>query len=175
MDICLVKIELRYQFGFYLPLLLSDLSLDPELVPPLSSCIFLSCFLCFIRRFWNHVFTCVSLRLKADASSTLSGVERYLWAANLFSRPVSWGSLKTVRAFLRRQCFSALRDISLGELPNKAWWNGNPVIYTDKCIQDMLLFLRYSYTDNCVLIHNFKLKLCKRLKYIYFLVIINEM
>lgn len=67
----------------------------------------LSCFLCFMRRFWNHVFTCVSLRPSADASSTLSGVERYLWASNLFSNPVSWGSLNTVLAFRRRQCLRA--------------------------------------------------------------------
>lgn len=122
------------------PLLFSERSLFPELVPPLSSCIFLNCFLCFILRFWNHVFTCVSLRLKADASSTRSGVERYLWAANLFSRPVSWGSLKTVRAFLLLQCFNALREISLGELPNKAWWKGNPEKNLKICLFAFILF-----------------------------------
>lgn len=37
-----------------------------------------NCFLCFMRRFWNHVFTCVSLRPNADANSTRSGVDRYL-------------------------------------------------------------------------------------------------
>lgn len=43
----------------------------------LSSCTFRICFLCFILLFWNHVFTWVSLRLKAFANSTLSGVDRY--------------------------------------------------------------------------------------------------
>lgn len=70
-----------------------------------------SCFLCFIRLFWNHVFTCVSLSPSAVASSTLSGVDRYLWASNLFSRPVNCGSLNTVLAFLRLQCLSALTPI----------------------------------------------------------------
>lgn len=37
-----------------------------------------NCFLCFMRRFWNHVFTCVSLRPNAEANSTRSGVDRYL-------------------------------------------------------------------------------------------------
>lgn len=37
-----------------------------------------NCFLCFIRRFWNQVFTCVSLRPRAAANSTRSGVDKYL-------------------------------------------------------------------------------------------------
>lgn len=44
-----------------------------------------NCFLCFIRRFWNQVFTCVSLNPKAEANSTLSGVDKYLvagWTRN---------------------------------------------------------------------------------------------
>lgn len=49
--------------------------------------------------------TWVSDRLSAVASSTLSGVDRYRWISNLFSRPDSCESEKTVRAFLRRQCF----------------------------------------------------------------------
>ncbi|TNN80115.1 hypothetical protein EYF80_009626 [Liparis tanakae] len=46
-----------------------------------SSCAFLSCFLCFIRRFWNHVLTCTG---GSDNSCE---------------------SEKTVRAFRRLQCF----------------------------------------------------------------------
>lgn len=45
----------------------------PELTSRLRNC-----FLCFMRRFWNHVFTCVSLRPRATANSTRSGVDRYL-------------------------------------------------------------------------------------------------
>lgn len=60
------------------------------------------------------VCTCVSDRLSAVASSTLSGVDRYRWISNLFSRPDSCESEKTVRAFLRLQCFPG----------NSAWcWN----------------------------------------------------
>lgn len=58
--------------------------------------------------------TCVSDRLSAVASSTLSGVDRYRWISNLFSRPESCESEKTVRAFLRLQCLPG----------NSAWcWN----------------------------------------------------
>lgn len=130
-------------------LLSSGLSLDRSSDPPAgfrSSCAFRSCFLCFIRRFWNHVltcdrqvsapfskgfhsrtmemkclwcvcvcvYTCVSDRLRAVASSTLSGVDRYRWISNLFSSPDSWESENTVRAFRRRQCLPG----------NSAWcWN----------------------------------------------------
>lgn len=44
-------------------------------------------------------------------------------------KPVSWGSLNTVRAFLLRQCFKAFKEISLAELPNKVGWNGKPMKY----------------------------------------------
>lgn len=56
---------------------------------------FLNCFLCFIRRFWNHVFTWVSERWRAAASSTLSGVLRYLCTSNLASKPANCWSLNT--------------------------------------------------------------------------------
>jgi len=48
--------------------------------------------------------TWVSERLRAAASSTLSGVDKYLWASNLFSRPVNCWSEKTVLALRRLQC-----------------------------------------------------------------------
>jgi hypothetical protein len=53
----------------------------------LCCCCFLICFLCFIRLFWNQVFTWVSDRFRAPASSTRSGVERYRWDSNRFSKP----------------------------------------------------------------------------------------
>jgi len=71
----------------------------------------LSCFLCFMRRFWNHVLTCVSLSPNAVASSTLSGVDRYRCASKRFSRPDSCGSLNTVRALRRRQWRNAFTPI----------------------------------------------------------------
>lgn len=106
-------------------LLFGELVCVPELlvVPLLGdlvSEVFLSCFLCFMRRFWNHVFTCVSDKLRAFASSTLSGVERYLCASNLFSRPCSCWSLNTVRALRRRQCFDE------GSAPVNNELNGRP-------------------------------------------------
>lgn len=73
----------------------------------------LSLFLC-VDRSLRRVCTCVSDRLRAVASSTLSGVERYRWISNRFSRPDSCESEKTVRAFRRLQCFPG----------NSAWcWN----------------------------------------------------
>ena len=47
------------------------------------------------------------------ASSTRSGVERYLCASNRRSSPQSCPSEKTVRAFLRRQCFEASDEKSV--------------------------------------------------------------
>ena len=67
---------------------------------------FLNCFLCFIRRFWNQVFTCVSERWRAAANSTLSGVLRYLCASNLASKPASCWSLKTFEEY-KQLCHNA--------------------------------------------------------------------
>lgn len=63
-------------------------------------------------------FTCVSERLSAVASSTRSGVERYRCISKRFSSPESCESEKTVRAFLRRQCFPG----------NSGWcWNNDGI------------------------------------------------
>ena len=59
-----------------------------------------------------YVYTWVSDRLSCAASSTRSGVDRYLWASNRFSNPCSCWSLNTVRALRRRQC---LPGASCGE------------------------------------------------------------
>lgn len=85
--------------------------------------------LCFNNYFSNLPW--VSDNPKAVANSTLSGVDKYLikwlilnkmykrlkryylWASNLFSSPVNWGSLKTVLAFLLRQCLNALIPIPI--------------------------------------------------------------
>lgn len=64
--------------------------------------------------------TWVSERFNAFASSTRSGVERYLWASNRFSSPLSCWSLNTVRAFRRRQCFE------FGSPPVNRELNGSP-------------------------------------------------
>lgn len=82
---------------------------------------------CFGRSVRCVCATCVSERLSAVASSTLSGVDRYRWISKRFSSPDSWESENTVRAFLRRQCFPG----------NSAWcWNRAgiciPVEHQDK-------------------------------------------
>ena len=75
----------------------SQFSAPDEGSPPWS---IVSCFLRFILRFWNQVLTCVSLRSRDEASSILSGTERYFFSANFDSRPSSCISVKTVRSFL---------------------------------------------------------------------------
>lgn len=65
-------------------------------------------------------YTWVSDRLRALASSILSGVLKYLCASNRFSNPFNCWSLNTVRAFLRRQCFPP------GSPPLKRELNGRP-------------------------------------------------
>lgn len=58
-----------------------SISPEDELEPPpplLVNSRRRNCFLCFMRRFWNQVLTCVSLRPKAEANSTRSGVDKYL-------------------------------------------------------------------------------------------------
>ena len=53
--------------------------------------------------YWD-LSTCVSDKFNAEANSTLSGVDKYLWASNRLSSPHSWWSEKTVLAFRRRHC-----------------------------------------------------------------------
>lgn len=51
----------------------------------------------FIRRFWNHVFTCASFKPKICASFALLVESRYFCSEKVFSRTRSWRSVKTVR------------------------------------------------------------------------------
>ena len=46
-------------------------------------------FFCFIRRFWNQIFTCVSLSWSAPAISILLALVRYLLKWNSFSSSVN--------------------------------------------------------------------------------------
>ena len=43
------------------------------------------CRLCFMRRFWNHTLTCLSVRSNKAAISTRRGRHRYLLKWNSFS------------------------------------------------------------------------------------------
>jgi len=53
-------------------------------------------FFCFILRFWNQIFTCVSFRAKACAISILLALVRYLLKWNSFSSSVSCFVVKLV-------------------------------------------------------------------------------
>lgn len=48
------------------------------------------CLLCFILRFWNHTFTCFSVKSSNAAISTRLGLQRYLLKWNSFSSSRSW-------------------------------------------------------------------------------------
>lgn len=54
-------------------------------------------FFCFMRRFWNHILTCVSLSSRVAAISTLRARLRYLLKWNSFSSSVSCRVVKLVR------------------------------------------------------------------------------
>lgn len=57
-------------------------------------------FFCFIRRFWNQIFTCVSLSWRAAAISMRRARVRYLLKWNSFSSSVSCLVVKLVRPVL---------------------------------------------------------------------------
>lgn len=58
------------------------------------------CFFHFVRRFWNQIFTCVSVRLNESAKFSLSQTDRYLVLLNLFSKATSCSYVKAVLALL---------------------------------------------------------------------------
>lgn len=49
-----------------------------------------SSFFHFMRRFWNQILMCLSVRLRVSASSTRRGREMYLLKRNSFSSSSSW-------------------------------------------------------------------------------------
>lgn len=57
-------------------------------------------FFCFMRRFWNQIFTCVSFSSSVAAISTRRARVRYLLKWNSFSSSVSCRVLKLVRMAL---------------------------------------------------------------------------
>lgn len=59
-------------------------------------------FFCFIRLFWNHIFTCVSFSCKAEAISMRLALVRYLLKWNSFSSSVSCLFVKLVLPVLRQ-------------------------------------------------------------------------
>ena len=73
------------------------------------------CFLHFILRFWNQVFTCVSLSSRRPASSMRSGTLRYFFSANFVSSPSNCFSVNTVLSFLFlfMRCPSRCEEVSM--------------------------------------------------------------
>ena len=71
-------------------------------------------FFCFIRRFWNQIFTCVSLSCSVLAISILLARVRYLLKWNSFSNSVNILVVKLVRAVF-------WRAPGLGGLTNPYW------------------------------------------------------
>lgn len=59
----------------------------------------------FARRFWNQIFTCVSVKLKLFENSARSAIERYCLLRNLRSRANNCCVVNGVRGFLLLLCF----------------------------------------------------------------------
>ena len=66
-----------------------------------ASCIRLD----FARRFWNQIFTCVSVRFKLFENSARSAMDRYCFSRNFFSKAVSCCVVNGVRGFRFGLCF----------------------------------------------------------------------
>ena len=64
--------------------------------------------------FWYQVLTCVSVRLRASATSALSATLRYFWHLNFLSKYCNCACVKAVR---RRRGFF----IFVNTVPNTAW------------------------------------------------------
>lgn len=70
----------------------------------------------FARRFWNHIFTCVSVRRKDEENSALSAILRYCFSRNFFSSDRSCWVVKGVRGLRLGLCFRRLHLIRGGSL-----------------------------------------------------------
>jgi len=69
--------------------------------------------LALARRFWNQIFTWVSVRLSELENSARSAMDRYCFCRNFLSRARSWAVVKGVRGFLFVLC---LRRVQAGGL-----------------------------------------------------------
>lgn len=61
-----------------------------------------SCLFHLFRRFWNQIFTCVSVRCRLAASPARSELLRYLFMSKVDSSWKTWLLLNTVRVFFLR-------------------------------------------------------------------------
>lgn len=74
------------------PLLIGSTGIKPSFIR----------FFCFIRLFWNQIFTCVSFSCNADAISIRLALVKYLLKWNSFSNSVSCLFVKFVRPVFRQ-------------------------------------------------------------------------
>ena len=82
-------------------------------------------YLHFVRLFWNQVFTCASVILRALASADLSAEARYFCLWNLFSSSMICNLENEVRGFFR---FGGVR-----------FWYGCPIRRTTETKKDVVL------------------------------------
>ena len=61
--------------------------------------------LAFARRFWNHIFTCVSVRFNDAENSARSAMERYCFCLNFLSSASSCCVVNGVLGFRFVLCF----------------------------------------------------------------------
>ena len=80
-----------------------------------------SLFFCFILRFWNQIFTCVSFRSRLAATSTRRARVRYLLKWNSFSSSVSCLVVKLVRITL---CWPGTPNSDWTAVGRNGWMDG---------------------------------------------------
>ena len=71
--------------------------------------------------FWNHILTCVSVRLRELENSALSAMDRYCFCRNFLSSASNWEVVKGVRGFLLFLCFLKVHGggLELAEIRHK--------------------------------------------------------
>ena len=73
------------------------------------------CFFHLVLRFWNQIFTCVSVKLRLRARLSLSHTDKYRVVLNLFSKATNCSYVNAVLALLDFDdlLFSLTRDLLL--------------------------------------------------------------
>lgn len=70
----------------------------------------------FARRFWNHIFTCVSVSLSEEENSALSAMLRYCLSLNFFSKARSCCVVNGVRGLRFGLCLRSWQRTTGGPL-----------------------------------------------------------
>ena len=71
----------------------------------------------FARRFWNQIFTWVSVRFKEEENSARSAIERYCLVRNFFSNESNWDVVKGVLGLRFDLCFRRVHFTA-----GRGWW-----------------------------------------------------